>query len=151
MTEAELTTLLDRFLDRTLPAAEWTHHAHLLVGLMLGRRLEQAQMLPFLRENIAAYNVASGGKNTDEAGYHETITAFYAATLGAFARATAGLSLAEAARRLLAGRLADRKVVLDAYLEETLKSKAARLGYRAPDHAGFSPEALAAECAADAG
>jgi hypothetical protein len=151
MTDDDLALLLGRFLDRTLPAAEWTHHAHLQVGLMLARRLPQDQLLPTLRETIGAYNIASGGRNTDEAGYHETITAFYAAALGAFARATLDLPPAEAARRLLAGPIADRGIVLNAYDEQTLKSKAARLGYCPPDHAGFSPDALAADCLADAG
>jgi hypothetical protein len=151
MTEEELKILLDRFLDRTLPAAEWTHEAHLLVGLMLARRLPQDALLPNLRQTISAYNLATGGHNTEEAGYHETVTAFYAATLGAFARASLQLSAAQAAERLLASSLADRKIVLRAYDEHTLKTKAARLAYRPPDRVDFSAVGLAMECLGDAG
>jgi hypothetical protein len=150
MTEEALERLVDRFLDRSLPAGEWTHQAHLLVGLMLGRRLPQDQLLPTLRRTIGAYNVATGGQNTDEAGYHETITAFYAAALGAFARATQDRPAARAAELLLASPLADRKIVLRAYTDQTLKSKAARQVYAAPDHANFSADRLAAECLTDA-
>jgi hypothetical protein len=150
-TQDALEALLAGFLDRTLPAEQWTHHAHLLVGTMLARRMPQAELLPFLRQAISNYNVASGGQNTDSAGYHESITAFYAAVLGAYARRTAHLPLAQAAARLLASPLEDRKVVLRAYQPETLKTVAARLGYVAPDVAGFDAEALAAEVFADAG
>lgn len=118
---------------------------------MLARRLEERELLPTLRASISAYNVATGGQNTAEAGYHETITGFYAATLAAFARATADLPARQAAALLLAGPLADRKVVLRAYDEQTLKSSEARLTYRPPDHADFHPERLIAEILADGG
>ena len=150
-TEDSLQALLEAFLDRTLPAEQWTHHAHLLVGTMLARRMPQDALLPRLRQAISGYNLASGGQNTDSAGYHESITAFYAAVLGAYARRTAHLPLAEAARRLLDSPLEDRKIVLRAYQAETLKTVAARLGYVAPDIAGFDPARLVAEVFADAG
>lgn len=140
-----LAALLDRFLARTLPAAEWTHEAHLLVGLMLARRLPRDALLPTLRETISAYNLSTGGQNTDAAGYHETITAFYAEVLGAYAQATAALPVAEAARRLLRGPLAARDAPLAAYDAETLKSREARLGRRPPDRPGFLADLMAAE------
>ena len=145
MSEEELEALLDSFLARTLPAAAWTHQAHLRVGLTLARRLPEAALLPALRQAISAYNIASGGRNTDDAGYHEAITAFYAATLAAYARLTAGLPLAEAARRLLAGPLAERDAVRRAYRPETLKTVSARRDGAAPDVEGFHPAILAAE------
>ncbi len=143
--EAQLEALLDGFQRHTLPAEAWTHHAHLLVGLMLARRLPEAELLPALRAGISSYNVASGNRNTDTGGYHESITAFYAAVLGAYARATAPLPLAEAAGRLLASPLADQAVILRAYDPATLKTVAARLGHVAPDRPGFRPEDLVAE------
>ena len=148
MTEAQLAGLLDAFLDRTLPAAQWTHEAHLTVALMLARRLPEAALLPALREGISGYNIASGGVNTDQAGYHEAITAFYAATIGAYARLTQDLPLAEAGRRLLAGPLAERAIVQRAYSPERLKTVQARLQGAAPDISGFHPGPLAAEALA---
>ena len=68
-TEDRLEALLAAFLDRTLPAEQWTHHAHLLAGTMLARRMPQDELLPFLRQAISGYNVASGGQNTDSAGH----------------------------------------------------------------------------------
>jgi hypothetical protein len=149
-TEDRLDALLTGFLDRSLPAEQWTHHAHLLVGTMLARRMPEPDLLPFLRQAISRYNVASGGQNTDSAGYHEAITAFYAAALFAFARRTAHLPMAQAAVHLLASPLEDRKIVLRAYAPETLKTVQARLRGARFDHA-FDAEALASECLADAG
>lgn len=151
ITEDGLQALVRDFLARTLPAAAWTHQAHLLTGLMLARRLDAPQLLPTLREQISAYNASTGNHNTAQAGYHETITAFYAAVLAAFARATAALPATEAARRLLAGPLADRAILLRAYDARTLKSPEARLGFLPPDRAGFDAERLVAEVLADAG
>ena len=144
-TQSRLDSLLTAFLDRSLPPERWTHHAHLLVGTMLARRLPEAELLPFLRQAISAYNLASGAQNTETAGYHESITAFYAAALGAFARATQTLPTAEAARRLLASPLADRRIVTRAYDPATLKTAQARLSLAPWDRAEFDPEALAAE------
>jgi GNAT superfamily N-acetyltransferase len=148
ITEENLDALVRDFLVRTLPAAQWTHHAHLLTAMMLGRVMAESELLPSLRENIAAYNVASGGMNTDSAGYHETITAFYAAVIGAYARATLNLPPAEAARRLLASPLADRGIVQRAYDPQALMATPARMAYRPPDIAGFDPRVLAAEAIA---
>jgi hypothetical protein len=151
MTEQALQFLLQRFLNRILPAKEWTHEAHLTVALMLGRSLDPGELLPTLRRAIIAHNIASGGQNSDTAGYHETITAFYAATVGAFARASLHLPAGDAAARLLASPLADRRIVLRAYDEQSLKTKTARLSYHPPDKADFSAEELATECLTDAG
>jgi hypothetical protein len=136
-TRPQLEGLLAEFIDRTLPAAEWTHHAHLLVGMMLGRRLPPPELHPALRETIAAYNVSTGNQNTDTTGYHDSITGFYAAVLGAFARATVTLPLDEVARRLLESPLADQGVIQRAYAPETLKTVAARRAFLGP--AGLRP------------
>ena len=42
--------LTDALLDRTLPAADWTHRAHLTAGYVLVRRHGAADALAVLRE-----------------------------------------------------------------------------------------------------
>ena len=147
-TQDRLDALLEAFLGLRLPAEQWTHHAHLLVGTMLARRLPETELLPTLRRAISAHNLASGGQNTETAGYHESITAFYAAALSAFARATADLTMTEAARLLLAGPLADRRIVTRAYDPATLATVRARLDQAPWDREDFDPQALAAEALA---
>ena len=147
-TEARLDALVEAFLDGVLPDSDWTHEAHLLVGLSLARRTPESELLPLLRRTISAHNLASGRQNSDTGGYHEAITAFYAAALLAFARATADLPRAEAARRLLASILADRSAPLRAYDRETLATVAARRTGAPWDNPAFDPDILAAEALA---
>ncbi len=145
LTDESLAALLHGFQSHTLPAAEWTHHAHLLTALMLARRLPEAELMPALREGISSYNLSTGNSNTETSGYHESITAFYAAVMAAYARATADMPLTLAAARLLASPLAGRDILLRAYDAETLKTVEARLGYRPPDRPDFRPDQLVQE------
>jgi hypothetical protein len=60
-------------LERTLPKAEWTHAAHFAAAFWVIRRpdMDATRDMPAL---IRAYNEATGVRNTDTTGYHETIT-----------------------------------------------------------------------------
>lgn len=128
-----LEDLVARFLDRTLPKAEWTHEAHLRVGLWHVFHLGAPAAMDVLRVRIKSYNESVGGKNTDSEGYHETITQFYVFTIAKF------LSEADRARPLneLADELihyhGDRELPLRFYSKERLFSKEGRLGYVEPD------------------
>jgi len=87
----------------TLPKAEWTHEAHLRVGLWHVLSFPEATALDLLRERIRAYNLAIGGINNDSGGYHETLTAFYVRLIRAFADAAgAQRPLEELAQELIA-------------------------------------------------
>lgn len=71
-TDAEIDRIASGVLDLSLPKAEWTHAAHFALALWLLRHREDVPaIMPGI---IRAYNVATGGENTDTAGYHETIT-----------------------------------------------------------------------------
>jgi hypothetical protein len=76
--------LVAAFLARTLPKPEWTHVAHLRVGLWHVRRFGEIGALTALRERIPAYNEAVGTANTDSSGYHETLTVFYVRLIADF-------------------------------------------------------------------
>jgi hypothetical protein len=71
------------FLACTLPRAEWTHHAHLRVGTWHVVKYGAAAALPLLRERISRYNESVGTVNSDDSGYHETVTAFYVKAIAA--------------------------------------------------------------------
>jgi hypothetical protein len=59
--------------ERTLPKAEWTHGAHFAAAFWVLTRpdMDAVRAMPGL---IRAYNEATGVRNTDSTGYHETIT-----------------------------------------------------------------------------
>lgn len=75
--EAELDEFLRGFEEGTYPVKQWTHAAHLAMAGGYLTRMTAGEALPFLRERIAAYNVAQGGVNTDSSGYHESLTVFW--------------------------------------------------------------------------
>lgn len=128
-------SLVAAFLDRSLPKPQWTHHAHLRVGLWHVRRFGAEEAARRLRERIRAYNEAVGTANTDTTGYHETLTVFYVRAIAAFLRA--GLAPPAETQAALETRLiealGDRALPLRHYSSERLYSLEARRTWMAPD------------------
>lgn len=132
-TNDEIAALAERLLDRTLPKDRWTHAAHLTATLRLVRTRD-AGLERDLPGIIRAYNVAVGGVNDDQSGYHETITQAYLAAIRAFvAGLPGGTHDAEAAARLLATPMGDKAWPLTHWSRERLFSVAARRGWVDPD------------------
>ena len=120
-------------IDRTLPKAEWTHHAHLRAGLWHVMAHGPAAALELLRSRIRAYNESVGTANTDTSGYHETITRFYVIVIDRFlAGADRTLDLDALADRLIALH-GDRRLPLHHYSETKLFSPVARRSWVEPD------------------
>jgi len=71
----ELDDLVARFRARTLPKHEWTHLAHLAVGLWHVHEHGPQRALELLRSGITRLNEAHGTVNDDAGGYHETTSA----------------------------------------------------------------------------
>ena len=71
-------SIASQFSNKTLPKAEWTHHAHIAVAFAYLEKYRTIELtLPHVRADIFAYNLSVGTANTDDSGYHETITAFW--------------------------------------------------------------------------
>lgn len=129
----ETDRIVREFIALTLPKGEWTHHAHLRVGLWHALHHPHDAALDLLRERIRAYNESTGGVNTSSAGYHETITRFYLGVIRHFvASADPRRPTDELAQELIA-RFGDRELPLRHYTRERLFSVEARLGWLAPD------------------
>lgn len=121
------------FIACTLPKSEWTHEAHLRVGLWHALHHPETAALNLLRERIRAYNVSTGVANTPSAGYHETLTRFYLGVIRSFlVSADLRQPIDELARELIA-RSGDRNLPLRHYTRERLFSTEARAGWLAPD------------------
>jgi hypothetical protein len=123
--------LVSAFETRTLPKPQWTHDAHVTVAAVFCHRHGSAGALARLRTMIPAYNVAVGGENTDNAGYHDTLTVYYAAA-AAHAASGAG-SEDEAVARALASEHMRREAPLAYWSREVLFSAAARRGFVRPN------------------
>ena len=136
-------TMLDdlgaRFEHCAIPAKEWTHAAHLVVGFWHVHHYGADAALVRLRSGIRRLNESHGGVNSETNGYHETITAVYVQLLAQFLDSSQpSVPLDMRAIELLAGPLAGREMLFTFYSRERLMSVAARLGWVEPDLAPVS-------------
>jgi len=117
---------------RSLPKAEWTHHAHLRAGLWHALHYPDDVALDLLRERIRAYNQATGVANTASSGYHETITRFYLHVISTYLRSVdSRRAIDELAQELIA-RYGDRDLQLRHYTRQRLFSPEARFSWLEP-------------------
>lgn len=131
--ETEVDDLARRFLDRTLPKAEWTHAAHFAVALWLLRHRPEGAVEAAMPGLIRAYNAATGTANTDGSGYHETITLASIAAARSVSAAWSDRPLHEALQALMATRLGRSDWLLSHWTKERLFSVEARRGWVEPD------------------
>ena len=125
-----------RFEACTIPAAEWTHEAHLIVGLWHIDRYGADEALVRLRSGIRRLNESHGGVNSATDGYHETITAAYVQLLTQYlAICPDDLPLGDRVARFLASPLAAKRALSGFYSTERLLSTTARAGWVEPDRA----------------
>jgi hypothetical protein len=123
-----------RFSAAAIPATEWTHHTHLVVGAWHVARFGAEMALARLRGGIRALNAAHRTVDSDTRGYHETITRAYVRLLDGFLRGRpAGEPLDDSVAAMLTGPLASREVLLRHYSRPVLFSTAARRGWVEPD------------------
>jgi hypothetical protein len=130
---SETEELVRRFIARTLPKPQWTHQAHLRVGLWHVLTHGPDQALTLLRERIARYNESVGTINSDDSGYHETVTAFYVKAIAAtIADRDPNTSIDDLAAHVI-DRIGAREYPLRFYSKERLFSVEARRTWLEPD------------------
>ena len=131
--------LIEAFLDCSLPKADWTHQAHLRVGLWHVHQLGPDAALVRLRDGIRRLNESHGTANTDTGGYHETITRLYVLVMDRF------LTAADRSRSLddltvdYIARYPTSDLPLRYYSRGRLYSLQARRDWIEPDLAAFDP------------
>lgn len=121
--------LAHAFHDRTLPAAQWTHAAHLRVAwLHLARHeLDAAHLL--MRVGIIRLNAAHGLVETTTRGYHDTLTRVWLVLVAAARRRCLGAD----STTILADPGLARDAPLRFYSRDRLFSLAARAAFVPPD------------------
>lgn len=131
-TLGSVATLVARFESGTLAASDWTHAAHVLVGLWyLLEHGREGAMEP-MRRAILRHNEAVGTPNSETSGYHETLT-------WAFLQGVADFAARQQARgddpfaAILVSELASADWPLRFYSRELLFSSQARGTRVVPD------------------
>ena len=128
-----IATLVSQFESHTLPKPEWTHEAHLAVGTWYVKNHGVERALTVLRANICSYNESVGTVNSDNGGYHETITCVYIKLIDYFLNIVDKNLGVDECCKLLTSRFGERNFLLTFYSREHLFSVAARRGWVEPD------------------
>ena len=134
---AESTETLEEFVSQwergTLPKKQWTHGAHVGIAAYFAYDHTLVAVLRIMRLGIRHYNLASGGANTDDHGYHETLTRFWAGAVGNFVRDGRFASRLEAVRGALL-RFGERSDYYRSFYSfDVLRDREARREWVAPD------------------
>ncbi len=77
-------SIVDAFERRTLPPRQWDHRIQLEVSLWYLLQYNWSMALLKMRNGIMAYNQIAGIPNTENSGYHETLTQFWLKILSRF-------------------------------------------------------------------
>lgn len=126
--ESDILDLVKRFEEKTLPAHEWTHTAHLIVGFYYLKNYTWEEAQARLRASIIAYNEAVGITNSPTSGYHETITFFWLHFLKRFL----AFELLDFCNIFSRGAI-NKNEILNFYSYECIQSTEARQNWVEPD------------------
>ena len=80
--EAALDDFISGWRSGTLPKSSWTHGAHVAVAACLAFDHPQEEALNLTRAGIVHFNTCVGTANTEDSGYHETLTRFWSGEIG---------------------------------------------------------------------
>jgi hypothetical protein len=129
----DIYSIVNAFENRTITKAEWTHAAHLVIGLYYCNTHPFAVAKNIMRDGICWLNDTHGVPNTDDSGYHETLTVFWLKRIWNFIdERPATTSLVDLANQLL-DSFKDPKLPLRYYSRGLLFSTTARHDYVLPD------------------
>ena len=130
-TEESLDCFLAAFENGTWPIADWKHGHHLVMATCYAFANGRDVALERARANIPKYNDAQGGKNTEDSGYHETLTVFWIDRVVETMPKSG--SRVDAVRHVLDALAARRDLWREYYSFDIVKSKEARARYMPPD------------------
>lgn len=125
-------------LDCTFPVHRFHHREHLLATAYLMRCRPELDLRRELPDIIRRYNIAMGGKSTEDAEYHHTITLFYIDALETFFAVQPEREVATLCGAMLESPLMNKNFPLRFYTRELLFSKEARCDWISPDLRGIS-------------
>jgi hypothetical protein len=84
--EAALHDFVRRWEAGRLTKAEWTHGAHVGTAAYYAFELKAEALFERMKAGIIHHNESVGTPNTEDNGYHETLTRFWTETIGEFVR-----------------------------------------------------------------
>ncbi|MBS1916038.1 MAG: hypothetical protein JST87_07150 [Bacteroidetes bacterium] len=132
-TKQQINFLAKQFNDRCLPKPEWTHHAHLIIGIWHVHHYGFFDAICRMKSGIILLNNFHQTENTGNSGYHETLTIFWSTIIAEFIRLNENLLLEESVNAFLTSPLSERTLPFEFYTKEKLMSSYYRACYVEPD------------------
>lgn len=133
-TRREIENLTDGLIARTLPKSHWTHAAHLAAGFCLLHRYGLKDTIAHMPKVIQDYNISTGTPNTDDDGYHHTLTLFYLKSIEKYIRSLKqDYDFVKACHMLISGENGLKEYPFKFYSKGHLFSLEARSGWVEPD------------------
>src|SRR5713101_5071083 len=131
--DSDLQRFVDAWKAGRLPKAEWTHAAHVAMAAYFAFDRAADATFAIMKAGILHHNTSVGTPNTEDNGYHETLTTFWAGEISAFIRSGRFLSRLEAVRAAVAEFGSDRDRFRLFYSLDVVRDRRARRGWVAPD------------------
>jgi hypothetical protein len=131
--EAALQQFVETWKAGKLPKPAWTHAAHVGTAAYFAYDHALEATFAIMKAGILHHNTSVGTPNTEDNGYHETLTRFWAAEIGEFVRHGHFESRLEAVRAAVEafGRERDRFRLF--YSFDVVRDRRARREWVAPD------------------
>ena len=131
--DAMIERLTFDFVACTLPKEAWTHEGHFAAALWLLRHRPELATPDAMRGLICSYNEATGGENTDPAGYHHTITCASLRAAAEYLRLCRDAPLHQVLAALMTSACGGKDWLLSYWSREVLFSVPARRDWTEPD------------------
>ena len=131
--EEQLEGIVQGFVEKTLDKSLWTHYAHIIAAIWHLMKFDKEDALCRMKSGIISYNLATGGQNTGQNGYHETMTVFWWEVLHQFLDNNPGHTFPNACAIFLKSPMSDKNYPFEFYSKELIFSPAARARYVAAD------------------
>src|ERR1700730_8508827 len=84
--EAALQHFVETWKAGRLPKPAWTHAAHVTMAAYFAFDHAAGATFAIMKAGILHHNTSVGTPNTEDNGYHETLTRFWASEIGEFVR-----------------------------------------------------------------
>ncbi len=117
----------------TLPKPEWTHAAHVAAVACYAFRLPAEEVMPRMKAGILHYNACVGTANTEDSGYHESLTRLWSDVVGTFVRQGNFADEWEAVRAAVAAFGPSRDLHKRYWTHDIVRDRVARREWVAPD------------------
>lgn len=125
-TQSELESIVTEFNNRSLSKSDWNHNAHVIIAIWHNLNSPFPQAIKLVRDKIKRYNEYVGTANTEDSGYHETLTILWMTLSKNYILEFPNKNFKDLTNQFLNTIESKKDIVFHYYSKEVLFSKAAR-------------------------